>query len=234
MGEAEGAGAEDVRRLTEVQCAGRVGVAGRKEVLGEQGEFDGDGDEGLVGFEADADGGEEAGEDAGGEAGWRGGGGGAAWPTAHGGGGGQHVGKDEDGGEVVALAEVAGWDDGEDRDEGEGEPGELVGRERRGGEAGRGCLGRGCLGWGCLGWCGQAAEEVEGESGAPGFGEEDEEFAESGGGEVEVVAEGDGDGGEPNDQGWVGVKGIRAIEDCAVEPAPGHEQKPELVVSGGG
>ena len=43
-----------------------------------------------------------------------------------------------------------------------------------------------------------------------------------------------GNGGEPNNGGGVGVEDLRAVQDGAVEPAPGDEEEPQLVVAGGG
>ncbi len=90
------------------------------EVDVEAGELDCDGDEGLVGFEADSEGGEDAGEGTEKEV--------AAAMIGAGSiqCGCQDVREAEDGGEVVALAEVAGRDDAEGCDEGKGEPAQLV------------------------------------------------------------------------------------------------------------
>ena len=128
-----------------------------------------------------------------------------------GGGGEEEVGEAEEGGEGVALAEVAGGDDGEEEDEGEGkEEGLGVGE----GE--------------------DAADNAVTEEGDGGFKEEDEGFGGGGDGEVEVLGEGDGEGAEPDDGGRVGVEGLWAVEGGAVEPALGEEEEPELVVTARG
>jgi hypothetical protein len=161
----EGLGAKEA-----LQAGGEVGCGER-----EQGELYGDDEEGVVGFETDACGGEEGGEAAGeGE-----------FVFAEGDGCGEDVGQDEEGEHLVALAEVACRDDVEEDDGGEEQGGELVVAERRAGaaeeveaeESG------GCLGQRDEGLCDEGGGEVErlgeevGEGGEPddagGVGVED-------------------------------------------------------------
>lgn len=50
---------------------------------------------------------------------------------------------------------------------------------------------------------------------------------------MEVFGNENGDGGEPNDEGGIGVKEGRAVDGGIVKPALAHEKEPELVVPGG-
>jgi hypothetical protein len=47
-----------------------------------------------------------------------------------------------------------------------------------------------------------------------------------------VLGESDGEGGEPDDGGGVGVEDLGAVEGGSVQPALGHEEEPELIVAG--
>ncbi len=174
--------------------------SGREDA--QAGEFHGDRDERLVRLETDADAGQDAGRGSQEQVPRR--------PIAVIQSGCEHVWEAEDGGEVVALTEVAGGGDREDRDEGKGEPRELDARER-----------------------GYAAQKVEGHGGAYRFGDDDEQLADRWRRKVKMFANKDRDGGEPNDQGRIGVKERRTVEHRPAEPALAHEQKPELVVTGG-
>ena len=80
----------------------------------------------------------------------------------------------------------------------------------------------------------EAAEDVKGKSGYGELEQGDEEFGGGWDGEVEVRAEDDGQGGEPDNGGSVGVENFGAVELGTGQPALGHKEEPELVVSGGG
>ncbi|GAC1358445.1 MAG: hypothetical protein NVSMB3_05460 [Acidobacteriaceae bacterium] len=112
---------------------------------------------------------------------------------------------------MIALAEVPGRCYGKEGDPGQGEPCGLDAGER-----------------------GKAAEEVKRQGCAERLDSEDEELADGRGFEVERTAQKNGKGGEPNDEGGIGVKESRAIDRVAMKPAAAHEQKPELVMAGGG
>ena len=91
---------------------------------------------------------------------------------------------------MVALAEVAGGQDGEDGDEGEGERPEFCGSEV----------------------LVEAAEQVQGEQGAHDFGQEHSKFKEEGDREVKQVAEGGGNEQHAHDEGRIGFKEFGAVE----------------------
>ena len=113
---------------------------------------------------------------------------------------------------MVALAEVARGDDI---------------KEHNGGEDQRGSV---RAAWFSPGM----GQKYEAEQGAGGLEQGDEEFGGQRGGDVEDIPEGDGDGGQPDDGRGVGVERLGAVECGSGEPAAGHEQEPELVVTGGG
>ena len=83
-----------------------------------------------------------------------------------------------------------------------------------------------------------AMEGTPGEEATESEGEDDEEFGPGGGGIVEGHGEGaaeqDRNSGQPHYAGWIAVEDVGAVEGATGEPAAGHEEKPELVVAGGG
>ena len=132
------------------------------------------------------------------------------------GGDGEDIGEQEEASEVVALTEVARRKDAGDDDEAEEQGG--AGRVGKGGA--------------------DAAQVMPREVGDGGEDEDDEEFGPGGGGveegEGNEGGEANGDCRQPDDEGRVAVEALRAVEGSAGEPAPCHEQEPELIVAGGG
>ncbi len=125
--------------------------------------------------------------------------------------GSQHVGKTEEGEEMVALTEVPGRYDGEDDEEEEGERPEVYGREAS------------------L----DAAEDVQGDDGRGDLEEENAQFEEDGDGQVQEFAEGGGDEQDTHDEGRIGLQQFGAVECCSVEDALSDVETPELVVADG-
>ena len=123
---------------------------------------------------------------------------------------GEDVRKDQEGENLVALAEVARGDDVEEDDGGKKQSGDFVGAR----------VGAG------------AAEEVQTQERGCGFQQSDEEFRGESAREMQRVAQKYGYSGEPDDERRVGVENFGAVKLGTRKPAARHHKEPELIMTG--